>query len=245
MINTKIQLSNHIYRDELFNNITIQNPLLANQYKDFPYLIIHNFFSQELCKEIVDSSKQREEIKIAKVKMHTRNGIVVPKVNQSFRKTNILEWSDYFKSIYQNQFLHFQEEIENYFNAPLINSTEVQMLEYKKDFFYIKHADDSSEIIDKNKNTIGFKNIAPRRKLTTLLFTTTCDDKISSDYHFSGGELVFNYLFDKENNQIKFKPIAGDMIIFPSNPYFSHEVLPVKSGYRLALVQCHDTIKSN
>ncbi|MGK0256346.1 MAG: SM-20-related protein, partial [Arcobacteraceae bacterium] len=141
MIKNKIQLSNHIYCDELFNTLTIDTPLLANQYKDFPYLIIHDFFSQELCKEIVDSSKQIEEVKIGKVKVHIKKGIVVPKVNQNFRKTNILEVSDYFKSIYQNQFLHFQEEIENYFNAPLTHSTGVQMLQYKKDFFYIKHAD--------------------------------------------------------------------------------------------------------
>jgi len=244
MINNKIQLSNHIYCDELFNTVTIDNPLLANQYKDFPYLIIKDFFSQELCQEIVDSSKQidDEDIDIAEVKVNINNGIVIPKVNKSFRKTNILEWNDEFNDIYKKQFLYFQPQIENYFNTPITYSTEVQMLQYKKDFFYIKHADDSSEIIDQNKNTIGFINVAPRRKLTTVLFTTTCDDEISSDYHFSGGELVFNYLYDKENNQIKFQPKAGDMIVFPSNPYFSHEVLKVKSGYRLSLVQWHDTI---
>ena len=32
------------------------------------------------------------------------------------------------------------------------------------------------------------------------------------------------------------------MIVFPSNPYFSHEVLTIRSGYRLSLVQWHDTI---
>lgn len=243
MKNNKIQLSNHIYCDELFNTINIDNLLLPNQYKDFPYLIINDFFSQELCQEIVANSKQKDKnIDTAEVKVNINNGIVVPKVNKKFRKTNILEWSDEFKNIYQKQFLYFQPQIENYFNTPITYSTEVQMLQYKKDFFYIKHADDSSEIIDQNKNTIGFINVAPRRKLTTVLFTTTCDDIITSDYHFSGGELVFNYLYDKENNQIKFQPKAGDMIIFPSNPYFSHEVLKVQSGYRLTLVQWHDTI---
>ena len=242
MTNNKIQLSNHIYCDELFNSITLPNPLLPNQYKDFPYLIINDFFSLDLCKQIVDSSKQIDKINIAKVKANINNGIVIPKINQNFRKTNILEWSDDFKNIYQKQFLHFQDQIENYFNSPITYSTEVQMLQYKKDFFYIKHADDSSELIDKDKKTIGFKNVAPRRKLTTVLFTTTCDDIITSEYHFSGGELVFNYLYDKNNNQIKFKPNAGDMIVFPSNPYFSHEVLKINSGYRLSLVQWHDTI---
>jgi SM-20-related protein len=36
------------------------------------------------------------------------------------------------------------------------------------------------------------------------------------------------------------RPEAGDMVVFFSNPYFSHEVLPVKEGYRLSLVQWHN-----
>jgi SM-20-related protein len=242
MTNQKIQLSNYIYCDELFNHISINNPLLANQYKDYPYLIINDFFSSELCKEIVDSSKENEKVKVAQVKANSTKGIVVPKINQKFRKTNILKWDDEFKDIYQKQFLNFQPMIEKYFNAPITYSTKVQMLQYKKGFFYIKHSDDSSELIDANKNTVGFTVVAPRRKLTTVLFTTTCDEQTTSEYHFSGGELIFNYLYDKDNNQIKFKPKAGDMIVFPSNPYFSHEVLTVESGYRLTLVQWHDTI---
>jgi SM-20-related protein len=118
------------------------------------------------------------------------------------------------------------------------------MLQYKKGFFYKKHADDSSELIDTNNQTVGFVNVAPQRKITTVLFGTTCqdDEETNNKYSFKGGELVFNYLYDKNNNQIKFKPKAGDMIIFPSNPYFSHEVLPVTNGYRLTLVQWHDGI---
>ncbi|BFU76981.1 hypothetical protein ALC152_01960 [Arcobacter sp. 15-2] len=242
MTNNKIQLSNHIYCDELFNTINISNPLLPNQYKDFPYLIINDFFSSNLCKEIVDKSKENDRVKIAKVKVNSTKGVIVPKVNQTFRKTNILKWNDEFKNIYNKQFLHFQPMIEEYFNTPITYSTKVQMLQYKKGFFYVKHADDSSELIDTNKNTVGFTVVAPRRKLTTVLFTTTCDDQSTSEYSFSGGELVFNYLYDKDNNQIKFKPKTGDMIVFPSNPYFSHEVLTIKSGYRLSLVQWHDTI---
>jgi len=242
MTNNKIQLSNHIYCDALFNTINISNPLLPNQYKDFPYLIINDFFSSKLCKEIVDKSKENDRVNIAKVKANSTKGVIVPKVNQTFRKTNILKWNDEFKNIYNKQFLHFQPMIEKYFNTPITYSTKVQMLQYKKGFFYVKHSDDSSELIDADKNTVGFTIVAPRRKLTTVLFTTTCADEVTDQYSFSGGELVFNYLYDKDNNQIKFKPTAGDMIVFPSNPYFSHEVLTVKSGYRLSLVQWHDTI---
>lgn len=55
---------------------------------------------------------------------------------------------------------------------------------------------------------------------------------------------MFNYLFDAQGNNIKFIPEAGDMIVFPSNPIFSHEVLRVEDGYRLTLVQWHNAIVS-
>ena len=45
---------------------------------------------------------------------------------------------------------------------------------------------------------------------------------------------------NENKNQIKIKAKKGDMLIFLSNPYFTHEVLPIKSGYRLTLVQWHD-----
>ena len=103
MTNNKIQLSNHIYCDELFNTININNLLLPNQYKDFPYLIINDFFSSKLCKEIVDKSKKNDKINVAKVKANSSKGVIVPKVDQTFRKTNILKWNDEFKNIYQKK----------------------------------------------------------------------------------------------------------------------------------------------
>lgn len=89
--------------------------------------------------------------------------------------------------------------IEEYFSTALTLSTDIQVLEYTKGCFYIKHSDDSSE-------------------------------------------LLFNYLKESEGNTIKLEPKARDMIVFPSNPYFSHEVLKVKEDYRLTLVQWHDGI---
>jgi SM-20-related protein len=59
---------------------------------------------------------------------------------------------------------------------------------------------------------------------------------------FSGGELLFNYLMDEEGHTITLRPQAGDMIVFLSNPYFSHEVLPVTDGFRLTLVQWHNAL---
>jgi SM-20-related protein len=122
-------------------------------------------------------------------------------------------------------------------------STDIQVLEYKEGYFYVKHADDSSELIDENGDTVGFKCVAPERKLTTVLFATShqCNTQEGSEC-FSGGELLFNYFFNEKGEPVKIKAEAGDMVVFPSNPYFSHEVLPVQKGYRLTLVQWHDAI---
>ena len=59
-------------------------------------------------------------------------------------------------------------------------------------------------------------------------------------HHFSGGELCFNYLFDEKGLPVCIRPEAGDMVVFPSNPIYSHEVHPVTAGYRLTLVQWHN-----
>ncbi|MDB2405415.1 hypothetical protein N9W00_00585 [Arcobacteraceae bacterium] len=114
----KIQISNNIYCDAIFNDIQIQNLRLPNPYFDFPYLIINSFISAKLCKDIVDYSKAIDDIAKAKVKVNIVKGIVLPKVNEEFRKTNILKLPNTFVDIYHQQFLHFQSTIEEYFSAP-------------------------------------------------------------------------------------------------------------------------------
>jgi len=239
-----MQVSTHIYCDPLFENIEIDNKLLPSQYKDYPYLIIKNFFSQEACDELASLVQEDEETKRkAKVKTEVFSGIVQADIVEEYRKTNIYELEPFYQNYYAEQFMKYKPVIEAYFNIALTLSTDVQVLEYKKGFFYVKHADDSSEIIDKDEQTIGFKVVAPQRKLSTVLFATSHVSQVDGkSLSFSGGELMFNYLYDKDGEAVKIQPEAGDMIIFPSNPYFSHEVLPVEEGYRLTLVQWHDAI---
>ena len=239
-----IQISTHIYCDPLFENIEIETKLLPSQYKAYPYLIIKNFFSPEACKELASLVQEDEETKRkAKVKTEAITGIVQADIVEAYRKTNIYELEPFYQNYYAEQFMKYKPVIEAYFNIALTLSTDVQVLEYKKGFFYVKHADDSSEIINQDKQTIGFKLIAPQRKLSTVLFVTShVEHAVKGEQSFKGGELMFNYLYDDKGEPIQIKPEAGDMIIFPSNPYFSHEVLPVEEGYRLTLVQWHDTI---
>lgn len=237
-----LQISNYVFCDEIFQDLEIENKILPNPYRDYPFLVIKNFLSKKLMSNIASSIQKSDDVDKAEVMTQTNKGIVDSTVKEKYRKTNIYELQQKFLKLYEKRFLKYKPEFENYFNIALTQSTNIQVLEYKKDFFYMKHADDSSEIIDKNGKTIGFHTIAPQRKLTTVLFATSHDKEKQDQFHFSGGELLFNYLFNKDGHTIKFEPKAGDMLVFPSNPYFSHEVLKVQQGYRLTLVQWHDAI---
>jgi SM-20-related protein len=236
------QISNKIYCDDSLEKLDIPTKLLPNPYRDYPYLIIENFLDASICQEIVDAIKKSQNGLKAKVKSSPAYGVVEPKVIEEYRKTNIYKLHQVYESVYQNSFLSHQKEIEEFFNISLTLSTDLQALEYTKGGFYIKHADDSNELIDSDGNIAGFLAVSPERKLTTVLFVTAYDEIVQDNYTFSGGELLFNYLYDEQKEPIKLKPKIGSMVIFFSNPYFSHEVLPVNDGYRLTLVQWHNGI---
>ena len=224
----------------MFENIIVENNILPNPYCDFPYIIVKNFLSNELCIDIINSIKKDDDY--IKAQIITNDNIIDSKLNEKYRKTNIYDLNDDLKSIYLKRFDEITPLIEDFYKLALTNSTDVQVLEYKNGYYYKKHADDSSELINKDGNTIGFKTVAPQRKISTVLFATSFKENINDNYSFNGGELVFNYLYDKNEELIKIRPDMGDLVIFPSNPIFSHEILKVNEGYRLTLVQWHDAI---
>lgn len=239
-----IQISEHVFCNEFIQECYMESHYLPNPYHDYPYLIIQDFLSQEESNLIVSELQNSSKADAAMIKSTLKNSIVTPSVNEEIRKTSIYKLSHNVEQLYKERFTQYQSKIEDYFSMPLTTATQIQALEYLTGDFYIKHADDSNEILDKEKNCVGFVCVAPQRKLTTVLFVSTHEERKdeTAQTTFDGGELVFNYLFDKDQNQIHLKPKAGELIIFPSNPCFSHEVLPVKSGYRATLVQWHNTL---
>ncbi|MBN2768320.1 MAG: 2OG-Fe(II) oxygenase [Campylobacterales bacterium] len=239
------QISEDIFCGAALFEMNIQNLFLPNPYHKTPFLIIENFLSKQECAFIAKEAYKDECAKQAEVKHMLLDSIVNPAVDKTIRKTLIHKPSALFEELYTKSFLRSQSTIEAYFSAPLTTSTPLQVLAYKKGYFYIKHSDDSNEIIDKEGQTIGFQLVAPQRKITTVAFGTSHISYANSDtYHFRGGELVFNYLYHKDGTQVSLKPKAGDMIAFPSNPLFSHEVKIVEEGFRLTLVQWHNAIIS-
>ncbi len=239
-----IQLSEHIFCEDFLENCDIENRFLPNPYGEYPFMLIEEFLTPEQCHQITTSMQRSNHAQDAMVKSLIKDSVVNPSVDQKLRKTKIHVLSEPHLSWYQQSFLKHQNKMESFFNLALTTSTKPQVLEYTKGHFYTKHSDDSSELINKSGKTIGFKCVAPNRKLTTVLFLSSHETQKSdkSDISFSGGELTFNYLFDAKGNPIVLEPKAGTMVVFPSNPYFSHEVKPVQSGYRLTVAQWHNAL---
>ena len=232
------QISNYIYCADFLTSLDIKTKLLANPYYDYPFLLIENFLDINECNEINKKVKEDDDYEKAQIK--TLDSVVLSETNEEIRKTNIYTLDERYLEIYTNRFLKHQPLIEDFFKLALTTSTNVQVLEYLKDSFYSMHSDDSS-MLYKEDELVGFLPVAKQRKISTVLFTTTNDERISENT-FTGGELLFNFLYDEQGNEIKIKPKAGSMLVFLSNPYFTHEVLKVINGRRITLVQWHNAI---
>lgn len=219
------QISNYVYAHDDLLRWDIPTKRLPNPYHDFPYMLIRGVFTPQECVAVTSYVLDASQKQTASL----RGG----EVNSAIRKTDIYALSDQFTALYQMRFDALRQNIETFFSLSLTQSTPVQVLGYGQGGFYVKHADDSSELRDRNGETVGYVSVAPERKLSTVLFANDT---------FEGGELLFNYLYDVHGNRIKVRPRAGDMLVFLSNPYFSHEVLPVRQGFRLSLVAWHDAL---
>lgn len=232
------QISNNIYCADFLTTFDIKTKLLPNPYYDYPYLIIEKFLNSDECNEINEKIKEDDDYQKAQLKINHSD--IKATTNEEIRKTNIYALNKNHLEIYTNRFLQHQASIEDYFKLALTTSTDVQVLEYLKGSFYAKHSDDSS-MMYKNSELVGFTPVTNQRKITTVLFTTSYDEN-TSDNTFTGGELLFNFLYDEKGNEVKIKPKAGDMVVFLSNPYFTHEVLKVIDGRRITLVQWHNAV---
>ena len=232
------QISNHIYCADFLTTFDIETKLLPNPYYDYPFLIIENFLDINECNEINKKVKEDDDFQKAQIK--TLDSVVLSETNEEIRKTNIYSLDEKYLELYTNKFLQYQAQIEDFFKIALTTSTSVQVLEYLKNSFYSMHSDDSS-MLYKDDNLVGFLPVARQRRISSVLFTTS-NDELASENTFIGGELLFNFLYDEKGNEIKIKPKAGSMLVFLSNPYFTHEVLKVIEGRRITLVQWHNAI---
>jgi len=219
-----VQISQKIFAlDEIFD-LNFDKFPLASFYNDYPFLIIKNFFTKQECDDVIKSLNKNEDYKAKLISKES--------LNENIRKTILHKPTDKIRDMFENKINLFKKEIESFFGVSLFRGTDIQILEYKEKGHYNCHSDNSSILIQNGK-IVGFKKVAPQRKLTTLLFLNS---------NFTGGEIEFCYLRYYNNKKVVLKPEEGMMIVFPSNPLFSHKVMEVKKGQRYAIVKWWDVI---
>jgi SM-20-related protein len=77
------------------------------------------------------------------------------------------------------------------------------------------------------------------RQLSSVLFLTESVDVLTGEHQHIGGNLSFRFLLDDQGEMLLIEPKPGLLIVFPSNPIFSHEVhevYTVSSGFRVTIV---------
>jgi SM-20-related protein len=236
------QISDTVFCDDFVLNIPLATRLMPSPYETLPYLIIEDFFdpiqSRIIMSEVHQSlpkTQQHAEIKVSE------QGAFIAKTNRNIRKTLTVELSSTVLEHYYHTFASHQERIEHFFNAPLSTASFPQGLYYDTGGFYECHADDSSMLLDSKSNIIGFKQVAPQRKITTIAF---CNSHHAYDKEdgFEGGEVLFNFLHDAHGETIALRPKAGMLLVFPSNPIYAHEVKKVLQGERFCIVQWHNAV---
>ncbi len=212
--------------------------LLPSPYLEYPFYRgkIENV---SVLQEYVDSHKE-DGNKIGIIS--SDEGLIIPKKDTAIRNTYNILPDDSFLDSYNTLMQPQKSAIERYFNVSIIGSGTPQILLYYKGCFYIRHSDNCSEIIDKQKRLVGFKPVALHRKLTTVLFLSSYMRNPKGEFEFNGGDLSFDFLFDAEMHPIKLRPQSGELVSFFSNPYFSHSVKSVTSGLRVSIAQWHNIL---
>jgi len=229
------QISDKIYAEDFLFEVEIATPLLPSPYEAYPYLLIENFLDEATCQSIID--KARADSDVTEAGLRSENS----SLNTNIRNTKIHKFSASHQNIYTKALDNIRPTIEQFFSLSLTQSTQPQLLEYTQGSFYKAHSDDSS-VLMRDGEIIGFKQVAPQRKLTTLLFLSEYSQEVETPYQFSGGALEFNYFRDTDGKNIELKAKMGTLLVFGSNPIYTHEVQEVSEGYRLTVAQWHDAL---
>lgn len=109
-------------------------------------------------------------------------------------------------NIFYEEFTPCEDDYKSMFGIQTEWHDTWSILKYGEGQFFVNHVDDCTEYT---------------RRISTVYYMND---------NYEGGEICFSRF------NIEFKPEAHDLIIFPSNFLYNHEVKPVRSGKRYAVV---------
>lgn len=122
-------------------------------------------------------------------------------------------------------------------SVSLVHAVDLQVLGYDTLGKFSLHADSHIRTIKGE-----WIHNTPQRVFSSVTWLSTYRREPRAFNEFNGGQIRFPY-FTREGRELSFEPRAGQMVVFPSHPAFSHEVLPVIRGYRMALTLFWNTVK--
>ncbi len=227
---------------EWLDSIVPENiKFFPSPYLEYPFMVFDDLLPKLTCKNLskeVEMEGKKRHIGI----LSKDRGIIEERVEFNTRKTYSHIPSPTLEELYSKMFNDLKPKIEEFYKLAILQSSALQVLGYQRGYFYKRHSDNCSEILDKDGDIVGFTLSAPHRKLTTVFFISESCKHPKEFGEFSGGELVFDFIFSDKKEPLSLEPKRGMMVVFPSNPYFSHTVKKVLDGYRISLVQWHDCV---
>lgn len=177
--------------------------------------IVNDFLSSSECKRYLRFAEKQKRTWLSVVNSKTEtkkraykkdSGRITQRVDLGKRQSQADDW---FMQACREKLSSFSRTPAEWFESP-------HMLRYGPGGKYVTHSD--AEHYD--QNTKQFYRFIDR-DFSMLIY-------LNDDYE--GGELNFPWL------NYTYRPVAGDLVFFPSNHIFSHESLPIKTGNKYALV---------
>ena len=144
-------------------------------------------------------------------------------VEQNTRKTDVwalsnlnsslttVHWYNFFQKVFGLKYIEYMNFFSNNrVGISVPNIFDIQVLKYKKNFYYKFHVDQSSQ---NNRQWSGIFFVNDNYKGGDLIFSTPCS-----------------------TSEIKIEKKKNRLVIWPSNFMYPHTVLPVTEGIRYSIV---------
>jgi predicted 2-oxoglutarate/Fe(II)-dependent dioxygenase YbiX len=181
-----------------------------NNIKDY-IIRIENVLSDELCNQIINEYKNCNDWIDTKVGSGSINKTIRNCQTIGISTSNIINLNYDVRKNIDNQIFEkaaycIKTYNEKFTHCQIEQDSGYDLLKYEENGFYTEHTD-------------SFKAI-PR--------SVSCSFALNDN--FEGGEFAFF------NQELKYKINKGDVLMFPSNFMYPHEIMPVKKGIRFSIV---------
>ena len=214
---------------------------------DHPYVYRSNFLSPEEIKLLYEGALEGfPRRNYASVHDYSK-GVTAAKVDTNGRYTHFIPCEKKVYDLLEQKLVDgIYSEISHAYDVSgtFKRSEGWQVLGYGVGYFFSNHCDNcvgGSLSPEKRYHEQPWWCNTPNRKFTVIMYLNDQSDDYAPHGTYSGGALSLTRV--RRNGQVvTFRPRAGDLVCFPSNYLFQHEVQPVTRGYRFSCVTWIDVV---